>query len=79
MNKLGSQIFTSTDIEWFANASGDFNPMHVDRVFARRLITGGQTVHGMFTLLFALNLYYKTQTHIPNQIRFFFKPSSRVN
>ena len=65
MTKLGNHIFTPMDIESFARASGDFNPMHVDRVFARRLITGGQTVHGMYTLLFALDLYYQTHSHIP--------------
>lgn len=73
MTKLGSHIFTPEDIEWFASATGDFNPMHVDRIFARRLITGGQTVHGMYTLLFALDLYYQTHSHIPNQIKVFFQ------
>jgi len=71
MIKLGSHIFTPVDIKWFAGASGDFNPIHSDRVFARRLITGGQTVHGMYTLLFALDLYYQTHTHIPKQIKVF--------
>jgi hypothetical protein len=69
--KLGSQIFNKADIDSFARASGDFNPMHVDPVFARRLITGGQTVHGMYTLLFALDLYYQDHSHTPNQIKVF--------
>ena len=69
--KLGDHIFNKVDIESFARASGDFNPMHVDPVFARRLITGGQTVHGMYTLLFALDLYYQAHSHIPNQIKVF--------
>ncbi|MDA9299977.1 MaoC/PaaZ C-terminal domain-containing protein [bacterium] len=73
MSKLGSHIFKQMDIESFAKASGDFNPMHVDPVFARRLITGGQTVHGMYTLLFALDLYYQTHSHIPKQIKVFFQ------
>lgn len=73
MNKLGSHVFTRSDLEWFANASGDFNPIHVDSVFARRLITGGQTVHGMYTLLFALELYYQKYTHIPKKIKVFFQ------
>jgi len=69
--KLGSHIFKKADIESFARASGDFNPMHVNPVFARRLITGGQTVHGMYTLLFALDLYYQAHSHTPNQIKVF--------
>ena len=69
--KLGDHIFNTVDVESFARASGDFNPMHVDPVFARRLITGGQTVHGMYTLLFALDLYYQAHSHIPNQIKVF--------
>ena len=73
MTKLGNHIFTPMDIESFARVSGDFNPMHVDRVFARRLLTGGQTVHGMYTLLFALDLYYQTHSHIPEQIKVFFQ------
>jgi len=73
MTKLGIHVFKPIHIESFATASGDFNPMHVDPVFARRLITGGQTVHGMYTLLFALDLYYQTCSHIPNQIKVFFQ------
>ena len=60
----------------FARASGDFNPMQVDPVFARRLIAGGQTVHGMYTLFFVLDLYYQAYSHIPNQIKVFCKNQS---
>ena len=73
MKELGSYIFTRTELEWFAGASGDFNPIHVDPVSARRLITGMQTVHGMYTMLFALDLYYKEHAHIPKQIKVFFQ------
>lgn len=69
--KLGAHVFSKADIESFAEASGDFNPIHVDPIGARRLITGGQTVHGMHTVLFVLNLYYQVRSHVPNQIRVF--------
>lgn len=71
LTKLGENTFNKKDIALFAKVSGDFNPMHVDSVFARRLITGGQTVHGMYTLLFALDLYYQKNTNVPNQIKVF--------
>ena len=69
--KLGNHIFSKEDIESFARASGDFNPMHVDPVFARRLITGGQTVHGMYTLLFCVRSLLSKHSHVPNQIKVF--------
>ena len=40
---------------WFASVSGDFNPIHVDPVAARRSIAGEIIVHGMHTLLWALD------------------------
>ena len=35
----------------FAEMSGDFNPIHVDRVVARRLLYGDRIVHGVHTVL----------------------------
>ena len=39
----------------FAALSGDINPIHLDAVAARLLISGAVIVHGMHTLLWALN------------------------
>jgi NAD(P)-dependent dehydrogenase (short-subunit alcohol dehydrogenase family) len=39
----------------FAALSGDINPIHLDSVAARLLISGAIIVHGMHTLLWALN------------------------
>jgi NAD(P)-dependent dehydrogenase (short-subunit alcohol dehydrogenase family) len=39
----------------FAAASGDFNPMHMDPVAARRTQAGAPVVHGMHLLLWALD------------------------
>jgi len=38
----------------FAELSGDYNPMHLDEIVARRLIFGGVVVHGVHILLRAL-------------------------
>jgi hypothetical protein len=39
----------------FAKLSGDFNPMHVDPIAARRLISGRPVVHGIHSILWALD------------------------
>ena len=54
---LGDKVFTEQDQRDFATASRDCNPLHVDAVAARRLLSGRQVVHGIHTLIHALNLY----------------------
>lgn len=54
---LGHKSFTDRDQRDFAAASRDWNPMHVDAVAARRLLSGRQVVHGIHTLIHALNLW----------------------
>lgn len=54
---LGEKTFTDQDQRGFATASRDWNPMHVDAVAARRLLSGRQVVHGIHTLIHALNLW----------------------
>ncbi len=39
----------------FAALSGDYNPMHVDALAARRTQAGAPVVHGMHALLWALD------------------------
>ena len=51
---LGRRCFGNADQQLFAELSGDFNPMHMEAVAARRLLTGRQVVHGVHTLLCAL-------------------------
>lgn len=45
----------AADSERFAQLSGDFNPLHVDPVAARRLQFGGTVCHGIQLLLTALD------------------------
>ena len=41
------KVVTQAQIEKYAQASGDFNPIHVDRDFAARSRFGGTIAHGM--------------------------------
>lgn len=52
--QIGERTFDADDQRRFARMSGDVNPMHMDPVAARRLITGRQVVHGVHILLTAL-------------------------
>jgi hypothetical protein len=54
---IAERCFTTEDVTWFAAVSGDWNPVHVDYVHARRLLTGKLVVHGIFTLLWVLEKY----------------------
>jgi len=54
---LARRVYTAADQQCFAVLSGDHNPLHVDAVAARRLLTGRQVVHGVHTLLTALELW----------------------
>lgn len=46
--------FTQADQTGFADLSGDWNPIHVDPVAARRLLFGGPVVHGVHLVLRSL-------------------------
>lgn len=39
-------------IDLYAEASGDFNPLHVDPEFAKNTMFGGTIAHGMLTLAY---------------------------
>jgi NAD(P)-dependent dehydrogenase (short-subunit alcohol dehydrogenase family) len=51
---LSSRRFTLEDQLEFAEISGDWNPMHVDPIAARRTIYGDIVVHGVHSLFWAL-------------------------
>jgi len=52
---VASRKFQLIDQLEFARFSGDFNPIHVDPIYARRSIFGECIVHGVHGLLWALN------------------------
>lgn len=56
--KLGVEhIFTDADQAIFAQLSGDYNPLHMDPVYSRRLMFGKTVVHGVHALLWAIDVW----------------------
>ena len=55
--------------EEFASLSGDRNPMHMDEVAARRTQAGSPVVHGVHTLLWALDSLAATGKIVSSMIR----------
>lgn len=60
---MTSRTFTLADQTDFAALSGDYNPLHVDPVQARRLMFGAPAVHGVHTLLWALDQWAFGREH----------------
>lgn len=60
--------FTQANLNWFAEQSGDWNPIHVNPLAARRLLAGDVIVHGMYTLLWALESCCAHQGAAPEKI-----------
>lgn len=58
---MSTKSFTLHDQRAFAELSGDYNPLHLDPVAARRSMTGGCVVHGMHLLLWALDEWLSDQ------------------
>ena len=52
---MNTRTFTPEDQLAFAKLSGDFNPLHIDALAARRLMFGSTVVHGVHALLWALD------------------------
>lgn len=50
------RTITETDVVSFAGLSGDFNPLHVDEVFAAAGPFGRRVVHGLLVLSIATGL-----------------------
>jgi hypothetical protein len=65
---MTQRVFTSNDQLAFAKLSGDYNPLHLDPVLARRLLFGRQVVHGLHALLWGLDYHLKSGTQ-PLELR----------
>ena len=73
---LAARRFSVADQHWFAANSGDWNPIHVNSVDARRTVAGEMVVHGMHALLWALDAHLGTATAPPAAVNAtFFKPT----
>ena len=53
--QVATRRFGMADQLSFAALSGDYNPMHVDALAARRTQAGAPVVHGMHAVLWALD------------------------
>ena len=57
MNLPGiKRVVTQENINQYAAASGDFNPIHIDEEFARKTPLGGTIAHGMLVLAYISQL-----------------------
>ena len=65
---MTQRVFTSDDQLAFAKLSGDFNPLHLNPVLARRLLFGRQVVHGLHALFWSLNYHLESRTQ-PLELR----------
>ena len=50
---------TQQDINLYAEASGDYNPIHIDEAFAASTPLGGTIAHGMLILAYASEMMTK--------------------
>jgi 3-hydroxybutyryl-CoA dehydratase len=51
-----SKTITETDIQSFAEASGDFNPAHMDQAYAEKTHFKGRIAHGAMAVAFISNV-----------------------
>lgn len=75
---IGEKTFGPADQELFARLSLDRNPMHMDPVAARRLMTGAQVVHGVHLLLTAIEYWSRTDTRKLTAVRCSFNHPASV-
>lgn len=66
---IASRAFTLNDQREFARASGDLNPLHLEASFARRTQMGAPVVHGIHTLLWALESVLRSENFDIQNIR----------
>ena len=45
-----SKTITEVDIELFAKATGDFNPVHLDQAYAEKTMFRGRIAHGLLSV-----------------------------
>jgi hypothetical protein len=63
-----ARVFSTDDQVAFARLSGDYNPIHLDAVAARRLLFGQPVVHGMHALLWAIDVWLG-ESNVPVRLK----------
>ena len=80
---LGSRVFTDKDQVNFAKFSNDYNPIHLDKKYARKTLPGTTIVHGMHALLWSMELFLSKYQFIYSEYKVYFhkyiKENSIVN
>jgi hypothetical protein len=66
--EIGVKSFTDDDQRLFAAISLDVNPLHMDPLVARRLLTGRQAVHGIHVLLVAIEFWRNARNDRPTSL-----------
>src|SRR5256885_1674630 len=66
---IATRGFALDDQREFARLSGDHNPLHLDASFARRTQMGAPVVHGIHTLLWAMESVLRTTSLDVRNIR----------
>lgn len=77
-NPVAEIRFDNAWLDWFAALSGDWNPIHVDPVAARRSLAGTVIVHGMLTLLWSLEGYCRHTGRAPARVQVTFRRPVRI-
>lgn len=62
MRRRMSRVFTHDEQLAFARLSGDYNPIHLDPILARRLMFGRTVLHGLHLVLWAVDLWLGGRT-----------------
>lgn len=77
--KIGVRIFNFDDQKKFADFSGDYNPIHLDKVEARKNQNGHCFVHGINVLLWILECLVKSSRWSPCKFEIKFQKPINVN
>ena len=80
---LGSRAFTGQDQTNFAKFSNDYNPIHLDKKYARKTLPGTTIVHGVHAVLWSIELLLSKYQFIYTEYKVYFhkyiKENSIVN
>ena len=76
---IGKKIYSDFDQKIFSTISGDCNPIHLNKLVSRKLISGEPIVHGINLFLTALNFFLNYQHKIPSSFKITFKKPVLLN